>query len=462
MVHESGAAVRLGVIRFRAKVTPGSKASDEDSRIGAFEIQVAYRDHTGYITPELLHSKLATRKWPSASVVEKRLRIWLGSLPVPSIDHTDEEAGSYSDSAVEGLGSSYPVGAGQWSETALAEAGWVYPAYTPSSPANTSFDMSNDDASSSPSSRKKITNVVWVYDSSEEPSSVPPETIKPPPPQQPTTGATAIVPVGSSSIQKSSRKDSTHLQSDTINNISSKDVPDVPAAPTVSKPLMKQEISFTAQSSNGAVELKRDLAPIDHYEEDDYHAYDNDDFVDDFFENIHKVGAEVEVVLPDEQRIADKSSATVATVPPLLMSTSPRPTSRPGTGRGAAVGSAAIGSARGSSSNNSKDVSKGVVDEKMAFSPLQKDKKELSFSNTDKIISSNTAGDDEGGYDDEFETAGDDDDDAAERSHPDGLNHSGGSERVLSTHEVDSMQNYYASLLTGGDDNDDGADDFDF
>ena len=62
VAHESKLCARVGVTRFKANITPKSKISDVDSRIGAFEIQVAYRSQTGFVHVEVLHSKLTSRK----------------------------------------------------------------------------------------------------------------------------------------------------------------------------------------------------------------------------------------------------------------------------------------------------------------------------------------------------------------------------------------------------------------
>lgn len=483
--------MRLGIIRFRANVTPRSKISDENSRIGAFEIQVAYRDDTGYISPEIIHSKLAARKWPSASVVEKRLRIWLGSLPVPTMENVDDGA-SYSDSAIEGLGGSYPVGAGPWAETVLAESSWVYPSHGFASPVNTSFNNNEESDNATDASpnltKKKIANVLWVYDSSNMPSVAPLGEV--------TTSNVAIHTQNSTAeaissshrsnasdeAPKGRRRSAQNAAKSKAGPVKEKEeqrgdrssaqqespelVLDHSAHDTKSP--LRQEKRFVFQSSKGAIELKRDLEPLEQCDDDENaYCHEDDDFVDDYFKTNHKGATDVvEVVLSDEEMTSDASHSVVATEHSLLASSSPRPNSRPGTGQvtksgliGGSPRAQGTGSASTALSQNSGVVTKS--DENMAFSPLQKEKKELSFSNSDNIISStaDAAGVDEG-YDDEFEDPADDDD-VGDKSHPDGLSHSGGSERLLSTHEVDSMQNYYASLLNGGD-NDNGEDDFDF
>ena len=57
----------------KAKITSKCKHTDVDSRIGAFEVQVAFKDSDGVIFTELLHSKLASRHWPNKSAMEKKL-----------------------------------------------------------------------------------------------------------------------------------------------------------------------------------------------------------------------------------------------------------------------------------------------------------------------------------------------------------------------------------------------------
>lgn len=61
--HSNRISVRVGVCNFKANITPTSSTTDVNSRIGAFEIQVGYKNEKGEIYSELLHSKLASRTW---------------------------------------------------------------------------------------------------------------------------------------------------------------------------------------------------------------------------------------------------------------------------------------------------------------------------------------------------------------------------------------------------------------
>ena len=56
---------RVGLARFQANVL--SSSFNEKSRIGAFEVQIAYRDPNNQLHIELLHSKLDTKVWLSNS-----------------------------------------------------------------------------------------------------------------------------------------------------------------------------------------------------------------------------------------------------------------------------------------------------------------------------------------------------------------------------------------------------------
>jgi len=119
LVHMLNLKVRLGVTRFAADVTAKSKESDANSRVGAFEIQVAYKAPSGSIHVEILHSKLSTRRWPSRQVVEKRLRTFASKYNVPSfyVPESDRESLEFSEFSEAG----YPVGAGTWEGTNLGK-----------------------------------------------------------------------------------------------------------------------------------------------------------------------------------------------------------------------------------------------------------------------------------------------------------------------------------------------------
>ena len=151
--HEYRICARVGVIRLEATITPKSRQTDVDNRIGAFEIQVAYRNKSGVLHPELLHSKLSRRNWPSKSVMEKRLQSFFNRMKTDRIDSTvDLDNAEYSETASLGL-AKYPVGFGPWASTALSLDTWKYPGTV------------IQDQNSQGNSDDKIPNIQWVYDS---------------------------------------------------------------------------------------------------------------------------------------------------------------------------------------------------------------------------------------------------------------------------------------------------------
>ena len=48
------------------------------------QVQIAYRKPNNEVQVDLLHSKLVTRRWPSKSVMEKRLRAFVSQCRVPT------------------------------------------------------------------------------------------------------------------------------------------------------------------------------------------------------------------------------------------------------------------------------------------------------------------------------------------------------------------------------------------
>ena len=96
-------------------------------RVGAFEIQIAYRNNSGCLSYELLHSKLMTSKWPSKLVIEKRLVSFLSKCGIDSLSKGLEGGAS---SLVE-----------SWHSLQLAESNWCY-------------EMETKDSN----------NIVWLFD----------------------------------------------------------------------------------------------------------------------------------------------------------------------------------------------------------------------------------------------------------------------------------------------------------
>jgi hypothetical protein len=108
--------VRCGVIRLNIY---------KESRIGAFEIYVAFRDRTGKLTWKMLHSKLESKLWPSKKVVEKHFLDFLSTMRVPkiSVENISDCFMAYTNEGV----ARYPVGYGPWEEVPMADPSWEYP-----------------------------------------------------------------------------------------------------------------------------------------------------------------------------------------------------------------------------------------------------------------------------------------------------------------------------------------------
>lgn len=167
--HECNLAARVGVTRFNTHIIAAKRLSDVDNRIGAFEVQVAYRTGKGELRFELLHSKLGSTQWPSRRGLELKLRTFLSrqDVAVPTFyKRPDAGDAGYSDSATCGLGT-YPVGVGSFEETPLGESTWAFASAVASaaasagapSPANTQKTSDSDEGPSG------LNNVQWVFDS---------------------------------------------------------------------------------------------------------------------------------------------------------------------------------------------------------------------------------------------------------------------------------------------------------
>mmetsp|Transcript_10570 Transcript_10570/g.17793 ORF Transcript_10570/g.17793 Transcript_10570/m.17793 type:complete len:340 (+) Transcript_10570:695-1714(+) len=128
IAHECGVCARVGVTRIKAHVTPKSSLSDHDSRIGAFEIQAAYRPPKGgKVIPVTLHSKLATRRWPAKSVLEKRFRAFISKAKVTiSMEEADPHAKAEDVPMAEDSALPYPVGVAAWTRCPLSEETWDF------------------------------------------------------------------------------------------------------------------------------------------------------------------------------------------------------------------------------------------------------------------------------------------------------------------------------------------------
>ena len=86
VLHAAQLCVRVGAVRIPSDITARSRATDDMSRIGALEVQIAFLGTKGPVHTELLHSKLKTRRWPGKSVVEKRMTSFLSKLDIRRFD----------------------------------------------------------------------------------------------------------------------------------------------------------------------------------------------------------------------------------------------------------------------------------------------------------------------------------------------------------------------------------------
>jgi hypothetical protein len=196
----------VGVTRLRARITSNSKQTDVDSRIGAFEVQVAFKNSKGDVSTELLHSKLLTRHWPNKAAMEKKLQDFVTKCGVAT--HPLYDANATSDGyGSEGLGQ-YPIGNVEWEYTPLSDPTWAFPSVqqppaapittpTTKSPLELLQNLSGQDASSAlpgtPAKVIRVSNIVdlnynlgncedpeskslnvqWVFDAREVPGTVP-------------------------------------------------------------------------------------------------------------------------------------------------------------------------------------------------------------------------------------------------------------------------------------------------
>lgn len=121
-VFECHPCARVGVIRFPANIP--AKSVNGHTRIGALEVQIAFKNQGGYSFIELLHSKLLTRRWPSKAVIEKRLKAFLINSGVPT-HAAPSEGDSWTEFGNDGL-YPYPIGIGEWKEVMLSDPNWKY------------------------------------------------------------------------------------------------------------------------------------------------------------------------------------------------------------------------------------------------------------------------------------------------------------------------------------------------
>jgi hypothetical protein len=151
-IHSLHPCIRLGVMRFPAKlkskkdpkaaaVAATSAAAGAGAavaprptglgRVGALEVQIGYRNQKSEVITDLIYSKLMTRRWPSKSVIEKRLASLTSHFGLQCYP----DPGHQSYEGMSGEGSScYPVGIGPWSEVPLSDPLWKYTIPVPEEP----------------------------------------------------------------------------------------------------------------------------------------------------------------------------------------------------------------------------------------------------------------------------------------------------------------------------------------
>jgi hypothetical protein len=133
---QSGLCMRVGVARFEADITCKSRMTDENSRIGAFEVQIACKNERGELSMGLLHSKLFSGRWPSKSVLEKRFHTFMAKFPsLPTYAYSADGVTDYS-MEISADGQNYPIGRCTFTDTALADPFWSFTSFQASSSAS--------------------------------------------------------------------------------------------------------------------------------------------------------------------------------------------------------------------------------------------------------------------------------------------------------------------------------------
>lgn len=124
-IFEEQYCVRLGI-----GVIPADLSHSHHSRIGAFEIQIAYKSPISRETEiDLLYSKLQTRRWPSKSVVDKRLETFFSKHQIPRVKSSALHSDDYDMTQVtdrSGHSYSYPRGKCEYEVLSIAQASWAF------------------------------------------------------------------------------------------------------------------------------------------------------------------------------------------------------------------------------------------------------------------------------------------------------------------------------------------------
>jgi hypothetical protein len=117
IAHSCNLSIRIGIVSFMANIQTSSNTvadedeNDEETRIGAFEIQIIYKSKSNELAIENIHSKLVSRKWPSKSVLEKRFRSFVSKNNIPSFMRPQfvSTAATIKNFGRDGV-DSYPIG----------------------------------------------------------------------------------------------------------------------------------------------------------------------------------------------------------------------------------------------------------------------------------------------------------------------------------------------------------------
>jgi hypothetical protein len=125
--HTSNKMIRVGLCRFKSKVTCKKDEKADCLRIGAFEIQVALRQDDGKLVKETLHSKCISGRWPGKQVLEKRLLTLLSKAILPDQPIFEPSSSEFFNCTFNDGLQEYPCGVGPWQNVSCAVPGWRYP-----------------------------------------------------------------------------------------------------------------------------------------------------------------------------------------------------------------------------------------------------------------------------------------------------------------------------------------------
>jgi hypothetical protein len=132
LIFDHGFRIRLGVSIIPADIKIKHDHNEIGSRVGAFEIQIAYKRATrnggsGENEIELLYSKLNTRRWPSKSVLEKRLASFMSKIDDKSVrKKVDFFKSSTEFTNITDGNHSYPKGHCSWTDVPISDSYWSF------------------------------------------------------------------------------------------------------------------------------------------------------------------------------------------------------------------------------------------------------------------------------------------------------------------------------------------------